>query len=321
MKQPKHITVIGAGFMGCVIATIYAKHGYTVVLHDAIPAALTSFSERALPIAHGVATPTDSAQSIVGRVKLVADLNQALAGAELVHEVVQEDLPLKQALFAQLDRLCAPDVVLATNTSSFLISHLCRDVVHRERVIGIHYITPAHIVPVVEVIIATFTPPELVTWARDFIAAIDHVAVVCREKPGFLVNRMQFAMLAEIHRIVDEGLASAEDVDAAIRLSLGPRWALWGALGCEDLVVNKKTVVATMEYLREQTGQDHYRPTKALLGMVEQGRLGSIAGAGWHRWEAPYAEIVMDRDQQLADILAWLSERKGPSLDARPEPL
>ena len=147
MKQPKRITVIGAGFMGCVIATIYAKHGYTVVLHDAIPAALTSFSERALPIAHGVATPTDSAQSIVGRVKLVADLNQALAGAELVHEVVQEDLPLKQALFAQLDRLCAPDVVLATNTSSFLISHLCRDVVHRERVIGIHYITPAHIVP------------------------------------------------------------------------------------------------------------------------------------------------------------------------------
>ena len=117
MKQPKRITVIGAGFMGCVIATIYAKHGYTVVLHDAIPAALTSFSERALPIAHGVATPTDSAQSIVGRVKLVADLNQALAGAELVHEVVQEDLPLKQALFAQLDRLCAPDVVLATNTS------------------------------------------------------------------------------------------------------------------------------------------------------------------------------------------------------------
>jgi 3-hydroxybutyryl-CoA dehydrogenase len=132
---------------------------------------------------------------------------------------------------------------------------------------------------------------------------------------------MQFAMLSEIHRIVDEGLASAEDVDAAIRLSLGPRWALWGALGCEDLVVNKKTAVATMEYLREQTGQDYYQPTKALLGLVEQGRLGTIAGAGWHRWEAPYAEIVMDRDQQLADILAWLSERKGPSLDARPEPL
>ena len=321
MKQPKKITVIGAGFMGCVIATIYARHAYSVVLHDAIPAALASFRERALPIAHGIATPTDKAESIVGRVKVVADLNEALAGAELVHEVVQEDLPLKQALFGQLDRLCAPDVVLATNTSSFLISHLCRDVVHRERVIGIHYITPAHIVPVVEVIIASFTPPERVKWARDFVAAIDHVAVVCREKPGFLVNRIQFAMLSEIHRIVDEGLATAEDVDAAIRLSLGPRWALWGALACEDLVASKKTAVSMLEYMREQTGQEHYQPTKALLRLVEQGRLGTIAGAGWHRWEAPYAEIVMDRDRQLADILAWLSKRRGPSLDAKPEPV
>jgi hypothetical protein len=147
MQQPKYIAVIGAGFMGCVIATIYARHGYTVVLHDTMPAALENFRERALPIAHGMASASDSAENIVGRVKLVADLDEALAGAQLVHEVVQENLPLKQALFAQLDRLCAPDVVLATNTSSFLLSHLCRDVVHRERVIGIHYITPAHIVP------------------------------------------------------------------------------------------------------------------------------------------------------------------------------
>lgn len=321
MQQPKNITVIGAGFMGCVIATIYARHGYAVVLHDTMPAALENFRERALPIAHGMASAADSAENIVRRVKLVADLDEALAGAQLVHEVVQENLPLKQALFAQLDRLCAPDVVLATNTSSFLLSHLCRDVVHRERVIGIHYITPAHIVPVVEVIVASFTPPALVSWTRDFIAAIGHVAVVCREKPGFLINRIQMAVMGEIHRIVDEGLASAEDVDAAIRLSLGPRWALWGVLACEDLVASKKTAVSMLEYMCEQTGQPQFQPTNALHRLVEKGRLGAVAGAGWHRWEAPYAEIVMDRDRQLAAILAWLSQRKGPSLDAKPEPV
>jgi len=321
MQQPKNIAVIGAGFMGCVIATIYARYGYTVVLHDTMPAALENFRERALPIAHGMASVADSAENIVGRVKLVADLDEALAGAQLVHEVVQENLPLKQALFAQLDRLCAPDVVLATNTSSFLLSHLCRDVVHRERVIGIHYITPAHIVPVVEVIVASFTPPALVSWTRDFIAAIGHVAVVCREKPGFLINRIQMAVMGEIHRIVDEGLASAEDVDAAIRLSLGPRWALWGVLACEDLVASKKTAVSMLEYMCEQTGQPQFQPANALHRLVEKGRMGAVAGAGWHRWEAPYAEIVMDRDRQLAAILAWLSQRKGPSLDAKPEPV
>ena len=321
MQQPKNIAVIGAGFMGCVIATIYARHGYTVVLHDTMPAALENFRERALPIAHGMASAADSAETIVARVKLVANLDEALAGAQLVHEVVQENLPLKQALFAQLDRLCAPDVVLATNTSSFLLSHLCQDVVHRERVIGIHYITPAHIVPVVEVIVASFTPPELVSWTRDFITAIGHVAVVCREKPGFLINRIQMAVMGEIHRIVDEGLASAEDVDAAIRLSLGPRWALWGVLACEDLVASKKTAVSMLEYMCEQTGQPQFQPTNALHRLVEKGRLGAVAGAGWHRWEAPYAEIVMDRDRQLADILAWLSQRKGPSLDAKAEPV
>lgn len=309
-RQPVNITVIGAGFMGCVIATIYARHGFDVVLHDAVPGMLSSFAKRAIPIAHSLGTPELSPEDIVGRVRLVDTLEAAVAQAELVHEVIQENLELKQDLFKKLDQLCPPGVVLASNTSSFLLSHLCRDVVRKERVVGIHYITPAHIVQAVEIIVADFTPPELISWARAFVARIDHVPVVCREKPGFLINRMQFALMAEIHRIVDEGLASAEDVDNAIRLSLGPRWALWGGLACEDLVASKQTAVAMLEYMHAQTGQPQYQTTATLRQLVSENKLGAATGQGWFEWRRPNAELVMERDRQLAEMLAWLAERK-----------
>ena len=309
-RQPVNITVIGAGFMGCVIATIYARHGFDVVLHDAVPGMLSSFAKRAIPIAHSLGTPELSPEDIVGRVRLVDTLEAAVAQAELVHEVIQENLELKQDLFKKLDQLCPPGVILASNTSSFLLSHLCRDVVRKERVVGIHYITPAHIVQAVEIIVADFTPPELISWARAFVARIDHVPVVCREKPGFLINRMQFALMAEIHRIVDEGLASAEDVDNAIRLSLGPRWALWGGLACEDLVASKQTAVAMLEYMHAQTGQPQYQTTATLRQLVSENKLGAATGQGWFEWRRPNAELVMGRDRQLAEMLAWLAERK-----------
>jgi len=309
-RQPVNITVIGAGFMGCVIATIYARHGFDVVLHDAVPGMLSSFAKRAIPIAHSLSTPELSPEDIVGRVRLVDTLEAAVAQAELVHEVIQENLELKQDLFKKLDQLCPPGVVLASNTSSFLLSHLCRDVVRKERVVGIHYITPAHIVQAVEIIVADFTPPELISWARAFVAKIDHVPVVCREKPGFLINRMQFALMAEIHRIVDEGLASAEDVDNAIRLSLGPRWALWGGLACEDLVASKQTAVAMLEYMHAQTGLPQYQTTATLRRLVSENKLGAATGQGWFEWRRPNAELVMERDRQLAEMLAWLAQRK-----------
>jgi 3-hydroxybutyryl-CoA dehydrogenase len=311
MNQPHNITVIGAGFMGCVLATIYARHGYAVTLHDAMPHALETFRERALPIALSLATAEHAAHAMVERVMLEPDLSNAVAKAHMVHEVIQEDLALKQGLFKQLDRLCAPEVVLATNTSSFLLSHLCRDVQGKDRVIGIHYISPAHIVRAVEVIVADFTPPALIAWARDFVAAIDHVAVVCRENPGFLINRIQGTMLAEIHRIVDEGLASPEDVDTAVRLSLGPRWALWGALACEDMIVNKRTMLALLEYMQQQTGQPQYQPTARLRAMVRDGKLGAMTGHGWFDWNKPDAELIVERDRQLSALFGWLMERQA----------
>jgi len=306
MDKSKPVCVVGAGFMGSAIATIYARHGYAVRLHDVSADALASYAQRATPIAESLADPDHPVSAILGRVTTVANLAAAVDGVFLAHEVAQEDLAVKQALFEQLDRLCPPQVVFGTNTSSFRLTHLCERVQHRERVIGIHYVSPAHVIKAVEVIVADFTPPALITWAQDFLASIDHVGVVCRENPGFLVNRIQLAMLAEIHRIVDEGLATPQDIDAAVRLSLGPRWALWGALMCEDLVVSKRTALAALDYMRDQTGVDSYASTPTLRDMIARGEQGAIAGKGWYDWDAPYPDIVRERDRQLQKILGWL---------------
>src|SRR3984885_4505610 len=306
MRNGKRIAVVGAGFMGTVIATLYARHGYDVALHDRVADMLHSYRDRAVPIAQALSGKDRPFDSILRRVELVPQLDEAIDGAFLVHEVIQEVLEAKQNLFAVLDQRCAEDVVIATNTSSFLLSEICRDVDNRDRVIGIHYITPAHIIPAVELIYADFTPPALIDWGREFLKTIDHIGVACRERPGFLVNRIQYALLSEVYRILDEGVASQDDVDAAVRLSLGPRLALWGPLLTEDLVVSKKTVLAVTEYLHRETGDVNFSPRPVLHSLVESGRLGALSGKGWYEFNMDYASIVRARDKQLQELLSWL---------------
>ncbi|MEL0083219.1 MAG: 3-hydroxyacyl-CoA dehydrogenase NAD-binding domain-containing protein [Gammaproteobacteria bacterium] len=313
MENSNQITVVGAGFMGAVIAPIYAKYGYGVVLHDANAEVLASFAERARPVVASIVEPGPDADAaidkLINAVRLEQDLATAVDGSFLVHEAIPEQLPLKQALFGQLDSLCPPDVVLGTNTSSFRLSDICSEVDHRERVVGIHYITPAHIVKAVEVITADFTPPALVEWTRKFMESIEHVAIVCKESPGFLVNRLQAALVAEAHRVVDEGLSTPQDIDNMMRLSVAPRWALWGPMATEDLVVNKRTVHASMGYMGAVPGLAHFGSTELLDGMIEQGMEGAISGQGWYRWEDDHDAIVTERDRQMSELLEWLDDR------------
>ena len=306
--QGGKICVVGAGFMGCVIATLYSHHGYEVAICDSDPAMLRSYHDRANPIAASLLGYAAGTDAILARVEAEPDLTKAVEGAFLVHEAVQEVLDVKQALFETLDTLCPASVVLATNTSSFLISDISARMQNRQRVIGIHFVTPGHIIPVIALISAADTPAELVAWSRAFVDSLDHVGVAILERPGFLVNRIQFAMLTEIYRLMDEGLASRDDIDNAVRLSLGPRLALWGPLLTEDLIVSKKTALAVTNSIYEQTGDENYKGRPVLEDMVRQDHLGAITGRGWYTFAGTSESVVETRDQQLSALLAWLKE-------------
>jgi 3-hydroxybutyryl-CoA dehydrogenase len=303
-----NITVVGAGFMGTVIATLYARYGYRVRLTDVASEALKTFRERAKPIAASLVDNGLEPDAILANVEPETDLTKAIKDAFFVHEAIHENLEAKQRLFAKLDEACPSNVTLGTNTSSYRLSEICRDVRQRDRVIGIHYITPAHIVKLVELIIAEFTPKTLVEWGLTFLTTIDHVGVVCGEEPGFLVNRLQYALLSEAYRIVEEGIASRDDIDKAMRLSLGPRLALWGPLLTEDLVVSKKTSAPIWDYLYEKTRDEKFRRPIGVTKFVESGRFGAITGEGWYRFDQDYSSIVLSRDAQLKSLLNWLSQ-------------
>jgi 3-hydroxybutyryl-CoA dehydrogenase len=304
----RDIAVVGAGFMGTVIATVYARHGYQVRITDASAKALDTFGERVKPIVSSLADERSDAGAILANIKTELSIAAAVQGCFFVHEVIHENLEAKQDLFARLDELCPPEVVLGTNTSSFRLSDIGKHVHHRERILGVHYITPAHIIDLVELIRADFTPDSLVAWGQEFLKTINHVGVVCAEVPGFLVNRLQYALLSEAYHIVESGIASREDVDKAMRTSLGPRLALWGPLLTEDLVVSKKTSAPIWDYLHEKTGDAKFRRPPAITRFVEAGQLGALTGKGWYSFGAEYPSIVLARDAQLKALLQWLRQ-------------
>ncbi len=314
MTTEDTITVVGAGLMGAAIATLCAAHGYAVVLTDKSEGMLESFPERASSIAHYLAGPSQTAEKILSRIECSPSLEYSVRKASLVQEAIHENLEAKRELFGQLDSICARDVVLATNTSSFLLSEICENLPGRRRMIGIHYVSPAHLIRSVEIITASFTDLALVEQAQEFLKSIDHVGIVCRERPGFLINRIQYALKAEVQKLVEEGVASVEDIDTAVRLSIGPRLALWGPMMQEDLSTSKKTVLAVSEYLHRTTGEAHFASSSVLRMLAERGQNGAMDKAGWYRWDASYDEIVRERDRQLGELLDWL--RKNERLAA-----
>src|SRR5204863_6580416 len=170
----------------------------------------------------GGVLPAGAAEEALARVRAVTELEAAVEGADLVVESIPEDLALKRDLFADLDRRCSPRTILATNTSGLPITKIAAGLQHPERVIGTHYLNPPHLMPPVEVIPGEATAPETVERVRAALLGLGKSPlVVRREVPGFLWNRLQFAIIREACWLVENGVASLEEVDLAMRQRLG----------------------------------------------------------------------------------------------------
>ena len=234
----RRVAIVGAGIIGSSWALVFARAGWEVRVfarHAAVRASLHERVRVAASAARAIA-PTMSPAEILTRIDVCATLQEALHGAEWVQESVEEDVAVKSALFAELDTLASRDAILASSTSSIAASRFAAELGRRGRVLVAHPATPPHLIPVVEMVPAPFTDEGVVTQAFATMRAVGQVPVrVNGERPGFVMNRLQGALLTEMFAVVRDGLMTPGDVDALIRDGFGLRWAWLGPLEGVDL--------------------------------------------------------------------------------------
>jgi L-gulonate 3-dehydrogenase len=234
------VAIIGSGFIGRAWAITFARAGHEVALWDQVrgaPVRALEFIESMAPDLAandllGGATPL----MLLARLRIENDLTSAVAGADHVQESAPEDLDVKKQLFIELDRLTPQNAILASSSSALLPSRFTQDLPGRHRCLVIHPINPPYLIPAAEIVPAPWTSPEIVERARAFLVAAGQAPIVMkREIDGFVMNRMQGALLEEAFRLVADGYATVEDVDVGIREGLALRWSFIGPFETIDL--------------------------------------------------------------------------------------
>jgi len=276
-----NIAVIGAGLMGHGIAQVFALAGHDVTITDTVVQNLDTAKAR---IAANLRDLGDD-ESAVERVLPCFDLADAVREADYVVEAVLENLPLKQKLFAEVERHVRPDTVLASNTSVIPITAIMQGLQRRERALGTHWWNPPFLVPLVEVIETQWTAPEAVAWAMTLHqAAGKKPAHVKKDVPGFIGNRLQHALWREAISLVENGICDAETVDAVIKASFGRRIAVLGPLENADLVGTDLTLAIHETVLPAIDSRPG--PSPYLQKLVADGKLGFKSREGFRKWSA-----------------------------------
>ena len=294
----RNIAVIGAGLMGHGIAQVFAAAGFPVAVHDAQPAALAALHGRI----RGNLRALGLEEAIAERVRACADLAEAVRDADFVVEAVQEDLAVKQDMFARIERAAPEDAVLASNTSVIPITQIMSALRRRERALGTHWWNPPFLVPLVEVIGTEWTDTTVLARVMDLHRAVGQSPVhVRRDLPGFIGNRLQHALWREAIALVQDGVCDAATVDAVVKASFGRRLAVLGPLENSDLVGSDLTLAAhrvLLAHLDRTPG-----PLKLLEDLVASGRLGMKSGEGFRAWsEADQAALRARLVDHLLDL-------------------
>jgi 3-hydroxybutyryl-CoA dehydrogenase/5-formyl-3-hydroxy-2-methylpyridine 4-carboxylate dehydrogenase len=234
MTIPRVSAVVGAGTMGPGMAAVLARSGSKVTLNDISPEVLHR-AEGATELASGVLDRVGAPSQPGGSISFEADLKTALEGAELVLEAVPEKLELKRQVFASLEEHSAADTVLASNTSGIPISEIARDTKHPGRVIGMHWSNPPHLIPMIEVVPGEQTDGSVRDALVRTIKAFGYEAVVEREVPGFVENRILYAILRECLSLVERGVISEADMDTCVKWGIGYKLSVIGPMRLLDM--------------------------------------------------------------------------------------
>jgi 3-hydroxybutyryl-CoA dehydrogenase len=274
------VAIVGGGIMGGDIATSFAVAGW-----DAHVMSPSQKTRDALPerVAKGLDRLGADA-SLASAVRAYSELSALpWRSIELVIEAVTEDLALKHRVFAELEALASPEVPLATNTSSFPVTEVGKHLRTRSRVCGAHYFMPAHIVPLVEVVCAEFTDPAIADRVEAVMKAVGKVPVVVKKDiPGFLANRMQHALLREAFWLLDNDIATAEGIDAAVRYGFGFRFVACGPLMQKEMSGWDTNYFAGSSIYPSLSNAS--APPAMLKDMVAKGAIGMKAKKGLWSW-------------------------------------
>lgn len=288
------IAAAGAGRMGRGIALAFAWGGYDVALIDLKPRdaaarerlareATDEMAANLAMLAELGAMPGDAVARVLSRIRLVSETDAplALGAADVIFEGVPETLAAKQEAFARICASARPDAVLASTTSTILVTHLLPLVTHPERLINAHWLNPAYLIPVVELSAHPGTAPEVIARLRGLLEDIGKVPVLCGVAPGFIVPRLQALVMNEAARMVEEGVASAEEIDKATRHGLGLRFSAIGVVEFIDYGGNDILYYAS-RYLAEHLSRERYTAPAIVDRLMQEGNIGLKSGEGFY---------------------------------------
>ncbi|WP_454878422.1 3-hydroxyacyl-CoA dehydrogenase family protein [Serratia inhibens] len=281
------VAVIGAGTMGARIAAVFAASGFRVALYSRTENSLHNAAKLIESIGAGLASS----------VTFTTSLAQCLQDAKIVSENIAEVLALKQQIFQEIEKHVSDECLLTTNTSSVPIGQIASVLAVPSRFIGLHWFNPADVMPMVEIVCGPQTQESTRQQAAALCQQLGKQSVtIHKEAPGFIVNRLQYAMLREALHLVTAGIASIEDVDFAVQSTLAPRWSAMGPLKLMDFA-GLDTVKNVAAILLPDLSSDDVLPPW-LLAQIEQGNLGTKTGAGFYPWTA----------QEIAEGLAYRND-------------
>ena len=278
------LVVIGAGTMGHGIAQVAAVAGLDTALWDAdsttLQPALTRIQRNLEGGVERGKLSAESANAAVERIRVEEDLSLALRDVDLVIEAIVEDLGVKQKLFSELDKSTEPHTVLATNTSSLSVKLIAEATRRPGNVVGMHFFNPVHIMKLVEIVRHETTSDETISRVTDVAKSMGKQPILVKDSPGFASSRLGIVLGLEAMRMIEQGVASAQDIDKALELGYGHPM---GPLKVSDLV-GLDVRLSIAEYLYQELGGKHYDPPTILRDKVAAGELGKKSGKGFYDW-------------------------------------
>ncbi len=307
------IGILGAGLMGHGLAQVFAVKGCEVAIFDHDEKTLSACLDRVrnnldVFVRSGL-LKDDEIEPCLKRIRLAASMEDMCRDRALIIEAVSENLALKRLVFSEMEQLVPCGTILASNTSAIQISRIAEGLLHPERVLGTHFWNPPHIIPCVEVIKADQTAEDVFENVYHFMRQVGKTPVrVLKDVPGFLGNRMQHALWHEAIKLVENGIASAEDVDTVVKSAFGLRLAFLGPLETADLAgldLTYQVQANLLQHLDRST-----TPSHLLAEKLKQGATGAKNGRGFHDWPPDKRKrVVEQRNSVLLSILSQVNPK------------